>query len=437
MHDNTAYIPAMGCSGFLVKKDNQPIGVMTAEHCRLRGQGNPGYATKRYQLPSGETLIEMPEFEIQTGNNIKNLQTVGTVKELLLPAAKDNELDLALGAFEGHTAEEVLSVYNESKLSLDELKQLKLGDKLYLSGMPVAQLKNPGALERQSFALSVLGLGDSYTTLGEHLKVLWAAVPESSAGAVCSFGNSGGEGFTADGSNIRSAGTLSAFEDFTGQYYGTEEAGKTNRIKWEAQYGVDLTGYAAVCGFAYKTPDANGSGVTVTVDTTGEILAGYSPDHELIKARSEFGDAGISKQIIDGYVGFNTSASKGADYIYVYRPMLFYEPVTNAAVFGWYDIAEPGALHTVYVDSAEYVSIYKDRLTSVDPSLLHTTGTLSAEDAVGKVTNFSDEKGLSIGAVQPQGYAPDLTARYVLATDNLGMDKKISIIHDQNVFHGK
>lgn len=263
MHEDVVYLPALRCSGFLIRSENdEPIGILTAEHCSLRGIDGRWSKSK-----TGQTTLSFDQpFIAQTGDTMDNLTTVGEIRQFLLNSRYDTTHDMALGVFDGHTIKEVAARYKQ--ISLPNVYSLKKGDVIYNSGWPVDQPNNPGPLKRQGFAMSVLGSANWAITNGDVLNLLVAAVPVSGPdGTECSWGNSGSAAFIVgpDG-KPRIIGTASAFNDFGYLYNKGKPQDATAESNYiSSTYNVDMAGYGAVCGFNYEPPVIASGAVVVTV----------------------------------------------------------------------------------------------------------------------------------------------------------------------------
>lgn len=420
MRRDTVYLPAAGCSGFLVRQDDKPIGIMTAEHCSLRGNGSAPYYHKRYIGTDNREYAIFPDgLQAATGESIRSLETVGTVHELLVPNDMDSHLDLAIGALEGHTAQEVLNVYNASKLSLTETRALTKNDVVYMSGWPASQLNRNGSIGRQSFAGRYVGEDTQTTTIGEELKLHLVAVPVDQDGAVCSFGASGSQGFINKSNEAKSIGTLATFIDLTGNYYGNNGTALKNKTYFETKLGVNLDGIGALCGFAYETPDSNNSPTSVNLVESLSDIPGQNPEAKKAKALQEFFDSSVKKTIIDGDYGFSTDTGKDGTFQWVNRPVIFYDPISDAAVLGWYDeTATPGNLHLEYIDDIKYLTFYRHPGTTADVKLISSEGSIavktSSETDKTLGSNFVDATGTNLGQIQASGFFPS-TESYILA----------------------
>lgn len=118
---------------------------------------------------------------------------------------------------------------NYRHLDTDQIKELQLGDTVYMAGWPMDQDFNKPLGNRQEFALSVLGTERVHIAGGEVMELLWATTRSSVDGAECSFGASGSEGFvmltsvdetTGESKTLPySVGTLAAFAEFKPDTY--------------------------------------------------------------------------------------------------------------------------------------------------------------------------------------------------------------------------
>jgi hypothetical protein len=258
MHNNVVYLPDLMCSGFLIRDENDvPIGISTAQHCDLRNQDGHWRTNA-----DGQTVLNFggSTFKVMIGDSLDQLTSIGEVSQFLLGPKDDNTRDVALGVFAGHTAEEVAARYAE--MSISNINQLRKGDVIYNSGWPVNQPMNPGTMQRQEFAMSVLGQEHWSIDNGEELQLLIAAVPvESNTGTECSWGDSGSAGFIVgvDGKPTI-VGTFSAFNDFGMLYNKNKPSNAAAEQDFISNtFGVDMTGYSGVCGFSFEEPSVSDS----------------------------------------------------------------------------------------------------------------------------------------------------------------------------------
>jgi hypothetical protein len=311
MHRDVAYLPALGCSGFLIRNQaGDPIGVETAQHCNLLAKDGHWDVSQ----PDQVTLKFAGPLNVETGDNLKDLSNVGEISQFILNYPKDNTHDQAIGVLAGQNAEDVYTAFQQAHLSIEEIGQLKTGDVIYNSGWPVSQPKNPGILERQEFAMHVLGTVNWGVTNGEQLNLLLAAVPESKDGAECSWGNSGSEAFVLktvtlpDGTTQQvpyAIGTASAFNDF-GLLYNQKDpkAAAAEKEYIENTFGVSMDGYAAVCGFAYEVPTAENNMVIANVNDNSQEIEQHLAVIRAMedKLEEQFSDPSAIRNVIHGLV---------------------------------------------------------------------------------------------------------------------------------------
>ncbi len=332
MDDNVVRWSPIGCSGFLIRNpDNQPIGMITAQHCGLRATGD--YRT----VDAGGNIVLNFGVNVfaETGRDINGLTSAGQIGEFALDAPGDKTMDQAIGAFEGQSIQDVIA--NVPQMSPIEISQLKTGDVIYSSGWPVDQPENSGSMERQDFAMTVLGTQTITTTDGYTLEVVTAAVPEDKDGAECSWGDSGSVGIKVVAGQPRIVGVLSGFNDFGLLYHKHDpEQGLALKAYYENKFRVNLDGYAAVCSFAYLPPSAS---------VGGEVFANVagssgSPETRPATSIEQFEQQYTSdilnnpnslKQVIDGQV--QITGAKGS--YAIDKPLITYDAKDDLVFLGW------------------------------------------------------------------------------------------------------
>jgi len=400
---NTVYLSTLGCSGEAIRgAKGKIIGVLTAEHCSLTDRKN-----QRIQGTDGNYYIVQPELvKAKTGAGINNLSTVATIDRFIVPNTNDLTHDLAIGVAEGQNSSEVLQAYERSTLPSAKLQHLKVGDKMYMAGWPQYQPgNNTGASERQSFGLSILGLGQTKTTEGKDLKVVWAAVPPTKDGAECSYGASGSEGFVMIDGQVQAIGTLSVFMDLTGKV--PDSPSNPNSIAPSLGIG-NSKNVAAICGFSYEVPTPPNSGMVLhAVRSTSEIPGYVSPEQAIATAREQFKDPAYTKTIINGVVetpGIPTNSEKGGP-TWVNNPALFHDATHNSTVIAWADPTDPDHLAFAYVEDKNLyeVVIYPHDNTAAPPDLLSSTGADQYQaDPTGQTSgDFIDSSQQVFGNVLP------------------------------------
>lgn len=427
MDRDTVYITSSECSGSLVRNETgEAIGIVTAEHCGLRGSGQ--HSTPRILGTDGnEYMVSPTPIEAMTGPDQMHLTRAGVVKELFVPAANDTSYDMAFGAFDGHTAQEVTAAYNHNKLSARDLSKLKLGDRMYISGWPVSQPEDGGNFERQNFPLSYLGEDTITTDIGETLRVIWAAVPTSKDGADCSFGDSGGKAFVMEGVHARSVGVLAAFTDFTGKLYGNVESGVTSRKYFERKYNVNLSPFDAICGIATESPTVkNGGEVVKPVLSYNEIPIQHNSitqelpafaEQLIQKAHDEFFDPNYVKTWVSGAVNLDPNGNGH----WVMNPVIFYDKESGSAVLATYTDNAKDALEL------DFVSDLKDQKFNGYPRLSNVSGELVVFNGMYGSNGFTSKSGgaifgqylESLGAIESVQQDPAFSLYYDDPTQSL------------------
>ncbi len=393
MQANVTYNYATRCSGFLIRdqQTGQPIGEQTAQHCGLLAKDN-----HQSTGPDGQPQFNFNgPFTVATGDRLDNtMVSVGRINRLLVSALDDTSKDIVYGAFGDN--DPAIVAANANLASGEELAALKKGDVIYASGWPVDQPQaTDSVLQRQEFAMHVLGDVTWELQTGQRLNIKLAAVPKSASDTECSPGMSGSEAFiySADG-QTRNLGVLSGYTDFGLVYNQDPARAQAERQNIQTLFGVDMEGYAAVCAIAYTPPSIEqGAYVADVVDTssTSEPLPELPPKNpnvqaDLELAQHEFDDPTYRKQILDGTVNI-FSGKDGID-LYIHRPLAFYNPADNSVVIGYSNLDNNGRLIMAFYDNPSLVALYADR----------TDGTIPVQESIGQTTFGADTTGDDYGS---------------------------------------
>ena len=414
---DTVKLGELGCSGRLVRDAHDSVlGVATAEHCHLRdGAVNP-VGHHRYKGTDGNTYIVEPQpIWAKTGAWATRLKSIAEIDQFVVPVSGDASLDLALGVAKNHTADEVVSAYNNTLA-----KTVPSGKNIYMGGLPEYQPNNNTKVQqRQEFKMTYVG--DSFMPVGSnsasqetlHLRITNTA--RTVHGAVCSYGASGSEAFVMINHKPRSIGVLSSFNSSIGAIpdiaYGTDKIYKSplSHPGWKI---------AARCGFSYESASTNNGWSVLQVVKSEKEIPGYvSPEQARDNARNDFKDPSVSKQVIDGLVGI--PSPKSADgYVWVNRPMIFYGQKYGGAIIGWSNMTESDNLIlSSFENHLEGIKVYPNIDAETAP-LLDTNGPITyftkatAKENWPDIGGFNDANNLSFG--QPQNAIPDTSNRQPL-----------------------
>jgi hypothetical protein len=266
---NTVYLTSLDCSGSAIRDaKGEVIGAKTAEHCSLTNSKNQrilGSDGKYY-------IVQAQPVEVKTGADINNLSTVATIGSWIVPNTDDLGRDTAIGVAKGQDPDKVLKAAEAAALPSAKLQKLKVGDKLYMGGWPQYQpWDKTGVDERQSFSMSVLGFGKANNGEGKELNVIWADVSRSKDGAVCSYGNSGGDAFEMVDGHARDVGTLSVFIDLE---QAVPDIPNPNTVVLPVSNSKNA---AAICGFTYELPKPAEGGMILQAVQSAMLMLG-GPD---------------------------------------------------------------------------------------------------------------------------------------------------------------
>ena len=403
MSANTVYLKNGGCSGSLIRNEQGvPIAETEAQHCFLRASTNPrilGSDGKEY-------IVQQNLVEAQTGSAKYALKTVGVIKQYLLPKADDRSSDFAIGIFEGHTAAEALAAYNSNKLSAKEISKIKLGDKASLSGWPVVQknINNPNYEKRQDFPLTILGKTDGNSATPAdgwtYNNMIWAAIPTSKNGSICSQGDSGGEVTMVINGKRMKLGTLSLFKPFTtdynmGAFNLTQEGADTNRAQVEKDFKIDTTNMLGICGITTGTlANVEDGEVIEAVTSFNDIPCNYNYssddienssqiDQLIQKAHDEFFDPNYVKTWVRGAINLDPNG-KGN---WKMNPLIFYDNKSGGAVIGSYTDNSKDGLEL------DYLPDFKDQKFNGDPALFNESGVIDVFTNQNNTNGFINASG--------------------------------------------
>ncbi len=418
---NTVYLTSLECSGSAIRDaKGDVIGAKTAEHCSLTNAKN-----QRILGSDGKYYIVQPQpVEVKTGADINNLSTVATIGSWIVPNTNDLGRDTAIGVAKGQNPDKVLRAAEAAALPSAQLKKLKVGDKLYMGGWPQYQpWDKTGVDERQSFSMSVLGFGKANNGEGKELNVIWASVSRTKDGAVCSYGNSGGDAFAMVDGQARDAGTLSVFNDLTGT---VPDIPNPNTITLPVSKSNNV---AAICGFTYELPKPSEGGMILhAVKSAGEIPGYVSPEQAEATAREQFADPSYTKTVLNGVVSvpLDSSGEKGGG-MWVNNPVLFHDAEHKNTVVAWADPNDPEHLSLTYIEDQDLylLSIYPHDSTA-PPDFLNSTGADQYQaDSTGQTTGDFVDSSQQVFGQGLTGF-PDINGSgYILEP---GQDGQLSII---------
>ena len=413
---NAAYIPTLGCSGYIIRDpvSTKPIGVATSEHCHLRDNNMTGDMRRIIGSDGNNYISPNTPLEVMVGSKANTMKTVGIIRELYLIRSGDNSVDVALGTFldkssngQKHPVDQVIDAYNNSRLTDSEIGNLKPGVNVYLSGWPQAQPnKAPWKpWERQDFVLKILGVDN---TLIWPYSLLWTAAHKTNDGAVCSFGDSGGQGFVMEDGKPHSLGVLGAFYDFTGSLFEgsngmfsySQKEMDDWRLTLESLFKTSLSGFDAVCGFAYQTPYQLGTGTYVEVSNHYADIPGYK-DNLIYNSRKDFFDEKISETVLDASIDIGTAGKPD----WIYKPIIFNDSISNSMVVGYYSKDAIDGLKLVYVSS--HILFGK--------GTWYSTSGLKYPFQGESIDSFIDQNGLTFGQEYGRASPPNSDNKYLLA----------------------
>ncbi len=233
--------------GALHNASGELIGGPTAYHGLMGNPNNNRYAR-------GDGTINTAPLTIQQGNQSgTDMHNVAQADRFILPTTSNNKDDVALYVSKGHSPQEVLDLYKASSLTAEQVRGLKLGQAVDVSGYPQDQPNNPGSTRRQTLTLSFAGTKNGLElSSGQVIDAMFLAGMKSADGSECGRAMSGAS--LNVGSKI--AGIVSANIDLSDA---------VGRQHWSDQLGVDLDGWDYLCIGSYGQPDlGNGSYEAVT-----------------------------------------------------------------------------------------------------------------------------------------------------------------------------
>lgn len=420
MRRDTVYMAGLRCSGKALRnKDGSIVGVLTAEHCSLRNQ-----TAERITGSDGLTYIVQPQpIKAKVGAHYGSLRTVAEIESYIVPKTGDTSHDIAIGVARGHSPSEAMKVYRNNALTPAELQKLKAGRTVYMASWPEYQPRNPNRLiERQAFAMKLLGLGTTDVDTGKRLRVAWTSVESTADGASCTPGASGSEGFVMIKGKPRSIGAASVYLDLSGRQSLPLQNGSSPSLK----EGNATT----VCGFAYEQTPPGRGGMVIHAVRSAEQIPGYlTPEQTLANARAKFKDPSKPKTIIDGMISIAPPLARsnrqkgGPEQLWADGVALYHDKRMHRLVMEYADPQDPDHLAYEYYDDRhlQYITIYPRSGTN-DVDLRQTTGTCRYQpEATGSSRgNFIDEAGLEFGGisnVNPDFNGP--TFRLAIVNDHL------------------
>ncbi len=373
---DAAYMNGLDCSGGIIHaKNGRDIGAVTAEHCGLTEESN-----ERILGSNGKTYIVQPNLvKAQTGPTMDGLKTAVAIHRYIVPKNGNNTRDLALGIGKGEKVSEVLASYRRSALRESKLRKLKIGDKVTMIGWPsYAPGNTTGIDRREELNMTVRALGQTTTTLGKKLNVVWTEGPPNKDGAICSFRSSGSEGRVKIGRKEWSIGILSVFNDLSGSTPGYPGADIISTPPPKLN-GSNTSG---VCGFSYRVSSPeNGTGLVLNAVRSFDKIPGYvTPEEAKATARAQFKDPTYPKTILNGVINLPIEAGGGGKNnstpygIWVSNPVLFHDVKNETTIVGWADPQDPDHLKFAYFkDKNFWLAAYPH--SSTDPvKLEQSTG---------------------------------------------------------------
>jgi hypothetical protein len=280
---NTAYLPFLnGCSGRVIRNPQGiATGVVSAYHCSMYPDVAPRESGSDGQL---YTIMNTPSLDVLVGDDVSSLSRIGTVEQVILPAAADTSHDLIIFTFEGHSPAEVRADFEASRVPESQVRNMTVGTTLHISGYPQIQPNNhTGITRRELMTLTTLGIADVYTNTNRVIPTLWTGLNASNTkdGVVCSPGESGAVATTemtvknADGTQkavFKMVGVDSAYDDFrlTGNTIGYDAAAiLKERIAFTGF--KNLAKYDSTCDLSFQTPDPGNSDIVRLVKSSSQI----------------------------------------------------------------------------------------------------------------------------------------------------------------------
>jgi hypothetical protein len=423
--ENVAYLPFAGCSGFLIRNNaGEAIGVRTAQHCDLLPIS--GSSTRKIDGGYYTFLDGQEPVQVYTGDSTNSLTLAGTVSKFLIDSEPNfstggPDKDSAIGVFEGQSPKEVLAANDNMVINPDELVQ---GETIYNAGFPIDP-KNPNSqdkqepIKRQSFVMTYLGHARWDLTNGENLDLAIAAMPEAKDGSECSWGNSGSAGFILDpNGQVKIIGSQTAFNDFGHLLNRSGSAGEYAKLTVQDQFHVNMTGYSAVCGFAYQMPSAKDR-----VVSTPEFIGNFvnrvenQPLVDLLKINIQ--NPNYQRQIINGIVQLNIP---GQALIDIDNPIYSYDQNSQTLALGWWIQAKEGnpLYQTISLSGKvglSFLNIIANKNMETPDISTTSNGPMTVLPNLG---GYMDAKGLLLGESYSHTLSPSLFENSYSVTDNNG-----------------
>jgi hypothetical protein len=399
MRRDTVRIPKLGCSGFIIRDNQeQAVAVITAEHCSLRDNAPPPYiSTPRYTGSDGKRYMVQTEPVIaETGDDVNNMQTAAEIDSFILPKSGDTSHDVAIGVVKGQDPMRAMKFVRQAFYTPLELGQRPLTRPVYASAYPQFTYKNSVQLTRQreAFVTTLTSGGYTSTVTGESFPVQWIDIQPTDDGGSGTPGSSGAAGFELDNGRVRIDGVFGA--------YCILQDGQPVVIQ---NPEATPEGVATRDGLAFQlTPPGKGGEIVKVVRSYAEIPGFINPEVAIDRARVALNDSKQPKTVIKGLVGIPSPKDVDMNaYSYIRDPLLVRDARHGVNILAAADPNTPDSTSYIYLRDEDLgkLAIFADR-GHAKPGLTKLSGRLAYQsDPTGRTNGgFRIGKHPSVGNLE-------------------------------------
>lgn len=438
LNQNTVYINGSDCTGMLIHEDgdvNKPaVAVASAAHCGYLKDMPSNiywYGTTYQEGSDGQTYTVKPSQIAEIGKSSDDLTPVGQISQVVL-SSNASENDQLLGVLPGYTAEQAIEGYRQELITAAEVNALIPGKtKGILRGWPVNQTESqPDVMTTQEFPMTYVGRLNVAMKSEQNLEVSVWAIKDDKDNAICSFGDSGGQGVTEINGQPVLLGPESVFWPFvklTGYVSPTDFNNDNNypssglEAMKEAFPDFDWKGTSAACGFNWVSPEST---QTVNVVPNSSDIPGeeYSAiDRPIYETELQFANPNIPRTVVNGTVLVNVldkGGGTGLPGIAVNNPIISQGP-DNSLNVGYYVPTLPGEIEVVNAPISDIVFYQNSPNTALNtfvskgPISYPSSAAAEAVKTIGITLNNGEMVGTQIDPGSLTGLSPDYSLQVV------------------------